>query len=105
MSGLDTIHHIALTVADIDDSVRWYQTSFSCEVIHQEARLAILQFANIQLTLVLPSLQNTHIAYIRDDAETLGELREQVDGSQSTFVADPTGNPVEIVCSKSLGKE
>lgn len=97
MNELDQVHHIALPVADISQSIAWYQSSFSCELAYQDATQAILQFNNIRIVLVLPSQQRMHIAYLRDDAETLGELREQVDGIQSTFVADPTGNPVEIV--------
>ncbi len=102
MSSLSSIDHVALAVADIEDSVRWYQSSFSCELIYKNKQLAILQFANLRLTLVLPSMENTHVAYVCEDAETFGELYEQVDGTLSTFVSDPTGNPVELVYAQSL---
>lgn len=102
MSSLTTIDHLALTVADIGDSLRWYQSSFSCELVYQDERTAILQFANLRLTLVLPSMEKTHVAYVRSDTDSLGELYEQVDGIHSTFVSDPTGNPVELVAEESL---
>lgn len=94
---LDSLHHIALTVADIEQSVEWYTTSFHCEVLYHERTEAMIQFDNIRLQLFLPSQQPPHIACVRSDAKTFGELREHRDGMQSTFVADPTGNVVELI--------
>lgn len=108
--GFDQMEHVAIVVNDIEQAVRWYQTSFICELIWQEKQQALLQFANIRLQLVLPSLQQPHLAFTRTDAATLGELREQAGGLHSTFIADPTGNIIEIaapgqpvqVCSENL---
>ena len=91
------VHHIAIPVADIDDSIKWYTSSFNCEVIYSSPTKAVLQFANIKLTLVLPSQERPHVAFERNDADTLGELREYDEGVKSTFIADPSGNPIEIV--------
>ena len=102
---LDSIHHIAITVADIEQSLRWYQSSFRCQVLFQDTTKVVLQFANVKVTLVLPSQQQPHVAYIRDDAETLGELRSGPEGALSTFIADPTGNPVEIVSRQSIDEQ
>ncbi len=96
---LDSIDHVALSVASISQSVQWYQTSFNCRVLVEERTFAVLQFENLRVTLVLPSQQPPHIAFARADAATLGELREQVDGIKSTFISDPTGNPIEILSS------
>ena len=95
--ALSKIHHIAIPVANIDDSVHWYTSSFECELCFSSATKAVLQFANIKLTLVLPSQERMHVAFERTDAGTLGELREYDEGIKSTFIADPSGNPVEIV--------
>ena len=94
---LDKIHHVALQVADIDASVRWYTGSFSCEVLSQGKTSAVLEFNNIRLSLVLPSQEPPHLAFVRDDAGTFGELRQKSDGTQACFVADPTGNLVEVI--------
>ncbi len=96
---LDAIHHFALTVAEIAPAVHWYTSSFNCEVLLQEKTHAMLQFHNVRLSLVLPSQQPVHIAFERHDAATLGELRLRPDGCRSTFIADPAGNPVEIVAA------
>ncbi len=94
---LDRLHHIAINVADIEKSLKWYQSSFRCEVVYRDRTQAVLQFVNVRLTLVLPNTEPSHIAFERDDAKTLGELRERPDGTESTFVADPTGNVIEIL--------
>ena len=96
-SPLSRVHHIALSVADIAKSVQWYTTSFDCEVLDQQKQFAILQFENLKLVLTLPSLDPPHTAFERPDAEKYGEIRPRVDGVQSTFVADNSGNMIEIV--------
>ncbi len=105
MPPTDAIHHIALTVTDLDQAVHWYQTSFRCEVVLRDKKQAILQFSNVKLSLVLPSFQQNHLAYVRSDANTLGELREQADGTLSTFISDSSGNLVEIVDEESTKKQ
>ena len=95
--NLDRIDHITLQVADIEASIRWYQSSFRCELIQQDRFRARLKFDNVELTLILPSQEPPHLAFYRDDAHTLGALRLRPDGRHTTFIADPTGNPIEIV--------
>lgn len=95
--SLDNVHHIALPVADIEKSVQWYTTSFCCSVEFQDATRAMLRFQNIRLQLLLPSQTPQHIAFERIDADTFGELRLGKEGLLSTYVSDPTGNPVEII--------
>ena len=95
-SKLSVIHHVTINVADIEKSIKWYLSSFSCELIGQERTSATLRFANLSLTLCLPSESPAHLAFLRDDAATLGELRHRAEGLSSTFVADPTGNVIEV---------
>ena len=97
MNNLSNVDHISLCVADIKQAVHWYTTSFSCKVLYQEQTEALLEFANTKLQLILPSQQPPHLGFKREDAETFGELRQQLDGSLSTFISDPTGNIVEII--------
>lgn len=97
MSELDAIHHLAINVADLDKATRWYQTSFRCALVRREKTVAVLQFENLCLTLVLPNTQPPHLAFMREDADALGELRLQPDGVRSCFVSDPTGNLIEVI--------
>lgn len=94
---MDSIHHISISVAEIDSAVHWYTTSFQCELLYQEKTKAALRFENITLELSLPSQEPPHLAFVRDDAASLGELRKRTNGTHSTFIADPTGNAVEII--------
>ena len=93
----DSIDHFAITVSDIDASAAWYLSSFECEIIYKDNKQVLIQFENIKLTLVLPSQERPHFAVCRDDAKTFGALRELPNGVSSCFIADPTGNPVELI--------
>ena len=93
----DKIDHVALAVADIPASVRWYTTSFNCEVVFSNETEAIIEFENVKLQLLLPSQMPSHVAFCRSDAKLFGELRDNRDKTRSCYVSDPTGNPVEIV--------
>lgn len=96
-NNLDFVHHLAINVADIERSINWYQKSFNCKVVYQDKTQAVLEFANVRLVLVLPSLEPVHLGFTRKDAKTLGTLRERAMGINSTFISDPTGNVVEII--------
>lgn len=100
LRGMDSIHHIAIHVADLARAVHWYTTSFECEVSYQDKTQAVLEFANCKLVLVLPSQQPPHVAFPRRDASTLGELLLRPDGLYSTYLSDPTGNVVEVIGEK-----
>ena len=95
--NLTSVDHIAINVADLQQSIQWYTGSFDCEVLYEDQTQAIIQFANVKLSLILPSREPGHIALEREDANTFGELRKRREGIESTFISDPTGNRVEIV--------
>lgn len=101
---LDDLHHVAISVSDLETAVNWYRTSFRCEVVLHDNQQAILQFANVRLALVLPSFQQPHLAFVRSDAATLGELRGQADGTRSTFISDASGTLVEIIDAESAAE-
>lgn len=91
------IDHVAILVADLEQSIHWYTTSFGCELIHRGKTLAIISFRNVKLVLSLPSEQRPHIAISKDNASEFGEIMEQSDLCTSTFISDPTGNLIELV--------
>ena len=97
MDNLEKVDHVAIAVHDIESAVNWYQTSSKCKVIYQDELQAILEYKNVKLQLVMPSYLPPHIAFSREDAQTLGELRKRADGTNSCFLSDSSGNPVEIV--------
>jgi len=101
----DRVHHVAVTVSDIGQAISWYQGSFDCELVYQTETEAMLEFSNIKLQLVLPSMLPGHLAFERKDAETFGPLKQNKDGSKSCFISDSTGNPVEIVCCRDVNSK
>lgn len=97
---LDSLHHVAIPVADLKRAIQWYATSFRCEVIFEEETQAILQFSNVRIVLVMPSQQPPHVAFPKVDAHRFGELMVRKDGTISTYLSDPTGNVVELIAPR-----
>jgi len=94
---LDTLHHIAIQVKDIDDSISWYRERFSCEIEYQDDTWAILKFTNISLALVLPDQHPYHFAIVCDDLAPYGDSIAHRDGTHSVYIHDIDGNHVEML--------
>lgn len=93
---LDTLHHAALRVKDVETAVRWYTERFRCEVEYQDKTWAMLKFANVRLAFVLEKQHPPHIALLGDPAE-FGEPKIHRDGTSSVYLKDADGNNVEIL--------
>lgn len=102
---MDTLHHVAVQVADIPKAVDWYRTHFGCAVEHQDETWALLRFANVHLALVMPSQHPPHFAVTRSDAERFGPLNQHRDGTRSAYIVDPWQNSVEVLDRASLPGE
>ncbi|MDZ4821786.1 MAG: VOC family protein [Planctomycetota bacterium] len=96
-TDLDAMHHVAIAVDDIAAAIEWYRANFRCEVAYQDATWGMLTFSNMQLALVTKSQHPPHIAFSSTQAEKFGPLKAHRDGTRSTYIADPSGNPVEIM--------
>ena len=94
---LDHIHHVAIQVSDIAQSVAWYQKQFACELAYQDATWALLKFSNVSLALVLPNQHPPHFAITRDDVSAYGTPVPHRDGTSSVYIQDPAGNNVEML--------
>ena len=94
---LDALHHVTISVRDIAEAVTWYSENLHCTVAFQDATWAMLNFANISLALVIPEQHPPHIAFTHPQAEKFGPLKTHPDGTRSTNISDPSGNPVEIM--------
>lgn len=93
---LDEIDHVAVAVKNIRQAVDWYTSTFNCQVSYQDETWAFIEFANIKLALVVPSQHPPHIALLSSQAESFGRLKLHRDGTRSVYIADPSGNAVEI---------
>lgn len=94
---MKNIHHIAIQVKDIKETLAWYVETFGAEVEYQDDSWAMLKFGNISLALVLPEQHPYHFAIEMDNAESFGELTKHRDGTASVYIKDPSGNNVEIL--------
>ncbi|MDD9914531.1 MAG: VOC family protein, partial [Rhodospirillaceae bacterium] len=83
---MEKLHHIALPVNDIDESVAWYRKNFDVEPVQTDESWALLKFENVALALVLPDQHPAHIAVERVDAEQFGPLTPHRDGTRSTYI-------------------
>lgn len=94
-----TVHHVAISIGDksISEMVDWYTRTLGCEVAYQDETWAMLQFANVQIALVMPGQHPPHLGFETPDAEKFGELRPHRDGTRSIYIPDPAGNPVELM--------
>lgn len=99
---LDTLHHVAIPVADIGAACSWYQQRFGCRVEYQDQSWALLAFANLRLALVMPGQHPPHFAITRPDAASFGPLTEHRDGTRSVYLRDPWGNAVEVLETATL---
>jgi len=94
---MDRLHHVAVTVPDIQQALQWYRSQFDLAIIYEDATWALLRFGNIDLALVLPGQHPPHIAIERADAAAYGPLRRHRDGTASVYINDPFGNVIEIM--------
>ncbi len=99
---LDQLHHVAVSVKDIAEAVRWYQNHFRCHVSYQDETWAMLDFANLQIALVIPGQHPPHIAFVHPQPEKYGTLKPHRDGTKSLYITDPTGNAVELMSPDGL---
>lgn len=93
---LDTLHHAALRVKNVKETVDWYTRRFRCVVEYQDATWAMLAFENVRLAFVLAEQHPPHIAIVGDPA-AFGEPTIHRDGTSSVYVKDPNNNNVEIL--------
>ena len=57
----------------------------------------MLQFANLQLALVISGEHPPHIGFVTPTAADFGELRTHRDGTRSVYISDVAGNAVELL--------
>tara|TARA_A100000164_G_C21788933_1_gene714831 strand:- start:715 stop:1017 length:303 start_codon:yes stop_codon:yes gene_type:complete len=94
---MDKIHHIAIEVKEIEESIKWYSKNTNCKITYQDKTWAMIKYDNISLALVLPGMHPPHIAFEKHNAEEFGKLKEHRDGTSSVYIRDPANNAVEIL--------
>ena len=94
---MDKMHHIAIEVNAIQESLDWYKKNTDCKITYEDDTWAMIEYDNISLALVLPGMHPPHIAFEKDNAEDYGILKPHRDGTSSVYIKDPANNSVEIL--------
>ncbi len=97
---LDSVHHIAIVVKDIDRAIKWYQSQFKINLIYADNTWAMLGFKNIELALVKAEQHPAHFAVEYENADEYGPLTRHRDGSESVYIKDSEANDIELIRSK-----
>jgi catechol-2,3-dioxygenase len=101
-SPYDSLHHVAIAVDNVAKAVQWYRQTFRCEIAYQDDTWALLQFANVALALVIPEQHPPHLGFVTPLAHEHGPLKRHRDGTESVYISDPAGNPVELLSPESV---
>lgn len=100
MADLDRLHHVAISVRNINEAVDFYRSTFRCEITYQDATWAMLKFGNVGLALVLPEQHPPHLGFVTPAAHQY-PLKRHRDGTESVYISDPAGNAVELLSPES----
>ena len=99
---MDKIHHIAIEVNSITETIDWYKKHSKCKISYQDETWALLKYDNISLALVLPNTHPPHIAFEKPNAEKYGKLKLHRDGTSSIYLKDPSNNAVPSDLLKNI---
>jgi len=94
---MDKIHHIAIQVKNIQESVDWYKENFDVEVSYQDKTWAMINFENTALALVTPEEHPFHFAIETKQVESFGTPKKHRDGTSSVYIKDIDGNNLEML--------
>ncbi len=94
---MDTIHHLAIQVNNIAETVARCKSQYDIKVVYQDDSWALLQFANVALALVMLDQHPPHDAIVSEHAEGYGPLTTHRDGTASVYIQDPAGNQIEMI--------
>ena len=95
--SLDTIHHTAIQVDNIEDAVNWYRKRYKCIIAYQDQSWAMIQFSNTYLALVLPKQHPYHIAITTEKLDLYGKPASHRDGTKSVYIKDNHNNTIEML--------
>ena len=96
------IDHVAVTVTNIERSIKWYEDNLDAEVIYSDDTWAIMKAGDIKIALMIGDKHKPHIAFRVEDMHAFdqSEIGIHRDGVIYVYKEDPDGNCIEWVCYK-----
>ena len=96
------LDHIAITVKDIEKSLNWYTRKFNASVLYKDDTWGMMEIAGTKIALTLKSQHPPHFAFSVDSVDDIpsSEMGVHRDASIYSYISDPDGNVVEVLCYK-----
>lgn len=96
------IDHVAITVANMEESIKWYEENLEATALYSDETWGILEVGNTKIALMTGDKHKPHIAFRVEDMSRfdLDEVKVHRDGVLYVYREDPDGNCVEWVCYK-----
>ena len=92
------LDHIAITVKDIEKSIKWYTRKFNASVLYKDETWGMLEIGGTKIALTLKSQHPPHFAFSVDSvndipSSTMGVERPPIACFQMRF--SPSGDQLE----------
>ena len=96
------IDHVAITVTNIERSIKWYKENLDVEVLYSDETWAIVKAGDTKIALMVGNKHKPHIAFRVKDMHAFdqSEIGIHRDGVIYIYKEDPDGNCIEWVCYK-----
>ena len=94
------LDHIAINVANIRKSVKWYQEKFDARIRYVDETWASLMVGDVNIALTVESQHPPHLAFSLEkfsDFPEDKEIKYHRDGSAYLYIEDPDGNTIEYI--------
>ena len=94
--------HVAVSVKDLDKSIKWYCRKLKASVLYQDETWAMLKIGDVKVALTLNSQHPPHFAFSVESVDDIPSSIMAVhrDASIYSYIRDPDGNVVEVLCYK-----
>lgn len=98
------MHHIAITVQNIKESIDWYTENLNAEVLFEDKTWGLVSVNGFKIAFVFKDMHPPHLCFEIDE-ETKDELslkyekefKAHRDGSEYIYVPDISGNTIEFL--------
>jgi len=94
------VDHIAINVANVRKSVKWYQEKFDARIRYVDETWASLMVGDVNIALTVKNQHPPHLAFTLErlsDFPEGEEIKYHRDGSAYLYIEDDDGNTIEYV--------
>ncbi len=92
--------HAAICVKSISNSVEWFTSNLSAEILYCDETWAMLSVGNVKVALTLESQHPPHLGFKVDslsDMPSGADVKKHRDGTSYVYKEDLDGNVIELI--------